>query len=116
MHRIVYYTTPRGDCPVKEFMDELPRKSAEKTAIFIQYLGEKGPLLHRPYTDHVRGSIRELRVQFAHNSVRVLFFFMVKNDIVLLHGFLKKDMALRESDIRMAEERMKDWIARHGGK
>lgn len=116
MHRIVYYMTARGDSPVEEFILDLPQKAAVKTATFIQYLAEKGPLLHRPYTDHVRGSIRELRVQFAHNAVRVLFFFMVKNDIVLLHGFLKKDMALREDDIRLAEQRMKDWIARHGGK
>jgi phage-related protein len=115
MHRVIYYTTARGDCPVKEFMEELPRKAAEKTAVFIQYLAEKGPMLHRPYTDHVRGSIRELRVQFARNAVRVLFFFMVKGDIVLVHGFLKKDMALRESDIRLAEERMKDWLLRQGG-
>ena len=114
MYEIIYYTTTRGEAPVRDFVESLDRKSYAKVGAFLEYLAEKGPNLHRPYSDHVRGSIRELRVKFAHNSIRVLYFFWHKDRIVLLHGFLKKDMALRVSDIQLAEGRMTDWTARHG--
>ena len=114
MYQILYYTNARGDSPVEELLDSLDRKAFKKVAAFIGYLAEQGPNLHRPYSDHVRGPLRELRVQFARNSVRVLYFFMDGRRIVLLHGFLKKDQSLRPMDIDLAENRMRDWISRFG--
>ena|SRR3989338_4162945 len=115
VYRILYYNNVRGDSPVEEFLETLDRKAFKKVATFIQYLAEQGPNLHRPYSDHIRGPLRELRIQFAGNSVRVLYFFMVGRTIILLHGFLKKDQALRPTDIELAENRMKDWISRFRG-
>jgi len=40
---------------------------------------------------------------------------MNKNDIVLVHSFLKKTNTLNEKDIRLAELRMMDWLNRYGG-
>ncbi|OGR83818.1 MAG: hypothetical protein A2902_04620 [Elusimicrobia bacterium RIFCSPLOWO2_01_FULL_64_13] len=111
---MVYYCNARGDSPVEEFLDTLDRKAFIKVAAFIQYLAEQGPNLHRPYSDHVRGFLRELRIGSGGNSVRVLYCFMTGSKIVLLHGFLKKDQALRASDIELAENRMRDWKSRIG--
>lgn len=116
MFNIVYYTTRRGDEPVKDFVLSLDKKTAIKVFAVIDLLSREGVNLHRPYADHIRGSIRELRIKFSHNAVRILHFFIHGNKIVLVHGFLKKEMALKEKDIQLAEERMKDWIARYGGK
>ena len=115
MYQIVYYRTVRGDYPVIEFMESLDDKAAAKVSSFIRLLREKGPQLRRPYADKVRGPICELRVQLAHRSIRALYFFMWGSDIVLVHSFLKKTEALLESDIRLAESRMVDWINREGG-
>ncbi|MBI2119402.1 MAG: type II toxin-antitoxin system RelE/ParE family toxin [Elusimicrobia bacterium] len=104
MYKIIYYSTKRGDVPVKEFILSLNEKPARKVAAFIEILSREGPNLHPPYADHVRGVIRELRIQFARNSVRIMYFFIHKDPIVLLHGFLKKDMALKENDIRLKKD------------
>jgi len=115
MYQIVYYRTLRGDCPVLEFIESLDEKAARKVEAFIELLGQKGPDLHRPYADKIRGPICELRVQFAHRSIRTLYFFMHGADIVLLHSFLKRTDAVEERDVRLAESRMLDWLNRNGG-
>jgi hypothetical protein len=106
----------RGDCPVLEFMETLDEKTETKFLAFVKLLGEKGPNLLRPYADTIRGPIRELRVQSGRRNVRVLYFFMHRDRIVLVHSFLKKSDAVEERDIRLAETRMVDWINRSGGK
>jgi hypothetical protein len=115
MYRIVYYQTARGDCPVLEFIDSLDQKAAIKVLAFIELLKEKGPNLLRPYADKVRGSIRELRVQMGRRNIRALYFFMRREDIVLVHSFLKKTDGIREQDLQLAESRMADWTERFGG-
>ena len=115
MYPIIYYDTSGGKVPVKDIMLSLDKKVFKKVNAVMLLLRERGANLHRPYSDHVRGKIRELRIQFAHNSVRILYFFVIENNIVLLHGFLKKDQKLKESDISLAETRMQDWIKRYGG-
>src|ERR1044071_547750 len=112
MYKILYYQTVRGTNPVDEFLLELDRKTRAKVIRYIDYLAEHGPTLVRPYADIVRGKIRELRVKFSHNNVRILYFFFVEHEIILVHGFLKKTQAIDPSEIETAERRMEDWIAR----
>lgn len=113
VNRIVYYSSVRGDVPIYEFLEELDKKDKAKVMAHISLLEQYGSELKRPYADHVRGKIRELRVQFSTNKYRILHFFHLGNQIVLVHAFLKKTQQLRECDIELAESRMADWIARH---
>ncbi|HET6267061.1 MAG TPA: type II toxin-antitoxin system RelE/ParE family toxin [Acidobacteriota bacterium] len=93
-------------------MESLDNKAQAKVATRIELLEEQGPNLVRPYADIVRGKIRELRIEYSSNEYRVLYFFFLKNEIILLHGFKKKTQELKKNDIEIAEERMKDWIDR----
>jgi hypothetical protein len=115
VYRIVYYRSARGDCPVLAFIESLDKKAATKVLAFVELLKEKGPNLLRPYADKVRGPIRELRVQLGRRNLRTLYFFMKRDDIVLVHSFLKKTNTVQESDIQLAESRMTDWINHNGG-
>jgi len=49
---------------------------------------------------------------------RILYFFQMHDQIVLVHGFSKKTRELKKQDIDLAEKRMKDWMRRFpaGGK
>ena len=118
MYSLVLYTTERGDSPLDEFLDRLDKKSRAKVAAHLSLLEEQGPNLKRPYADIVRGKIRELRIHFSSNQFRILYFFQVRDQVVLLHGFSKKTQQLKEKDIELAERRMEEWMQRHpsGGK
>ncbi len=118
MYNLILYTTERDDSPLDEFLDGLDKKSRAKVAAHLSLLEEQGPNLKRPYADIVRGKIRELRIHFRSNQLRILYFFQVRDQIVLLHAFSKKTQQLKEKDIELAERRMEEWIRRHqfGGK
>ena len=64
------------------------------------------------YADVVRGKIRELRIHYSSNQYRVLYFFHMRDQIVLVHAFSKKTQQLKEKDIDLSERRMEDWISR----
>ena len=109
---VIFYETAIGNSPVKEFLDTLDDKSCAKVMATINRLQQEGPELIRPFSDHVRGKVRELRIQFTSNQYRILYFFFLGNQIILVHGLKKKSQKLNESDIRLAENRMNDWIGR----
>lgn len=90
MYNLILYTTDRGDSPIDEFLDGLDKKSRAKVAAYLSLLEDEGPNLKRPYADVVRGKIRELRIHYSSNQYRVLYFFHVRDQIVLVHAFSKK--------------------------
>lgn len=112
MYNLILYTTDRGDSPIDEFLDGLDKKSRAKVAAYLSLLEDEGPNLKRPYADVVRGKIRELRIHYSSNQYRVLYFFHVRDQIVLVHAFSKKTQQLKEKDIDLSEKRMEDWISR----
>jgi len=112
LYNLIFYTTERGDSPVDDFLDRLDNKSRAKVAAHLSLLEEQGPNLKRPYADVVRGKIRELRIQQSSIQYRILFFFQVRDQIVLTHAFTKKTQQLKEKDIELAEKRMADWMQR----
>lgn len=113
MYNLVFYTTERGDSPIDHFLDGLGKKSRAKIAAHLSLLEEEGPNLKRPYADVVRGKIRELRIHYGSSHYRILYFFQVRDQIVLVHALSKKTQQLREKDIKLAERRMQDWMRRH---
>ena len=112
MYNVIFYTTERGDSPVDDFLDGLDKKSLAKVAAHLSLLEEQGPHLKRPYADVVRGKIRELRIHQSSNQYRILYFFQVRDQVVLTHAFSKKTQQLKEKDIELAERRMEDWLRR----
>jgi phage-related protein len=60
-------------------------------------LEEQGPNLKRPYADIVRGKIRELRIQYSSNQFRLLYFFQMFDQIVLVHALSKKNAAIEKA-------------------
>lgn len=112
MYNLVFYTTKRGGSPIDDFLDLLDKKARAKVAAHLSLLEEQGPNVKRPYADVVRGKIRELRIHHSSNQYRILYFFQMREQIVLVHAFSKKTQQLKEKDIELAEKRMKDWIKR----
>lgn len=113
MYNLILYTTERGDSPIDEFLDGLDSKSRAKVAAHLSLLEEYGPNLKRPYADIIRGKIRELRIHYSSNQYRILYFFQVRDQIVLVHAFAKKSQQLKEKDVELAERRMEEWTRRH---
>ena len=114
-YEVVYYRTPRGDSPPKEFVDRLEKRARAKVYKWLDLLSEEGPALPRPHADVVDGPIRELRVGFGRLEVRLLYFFHARSLIVVAHGFLKKTRGIPDEELRRAYRAYADWLIRYGG-
>ncbi len=112
MYEVVYYTNVRGGSPVEDFVNAMPEKQQRKVAAFLELLAREGPRLRRPYADHVKGELRELRMQFGRNEYRIFHFFVLKERVVLVHAFTKKTDKLPRREIETAEQRMRDFKQR----
>ena len=114
MYQAIFYWDERGRVPVRDLIESLPEKIRQKIAAWIELLEQEGPSLKRPYADKVQDKLYELRIRLGSDNIRILYFFFVKDKIILLHGFRKKEWEIKRSDLELAERRMHDFIERYG--
>ncbi len=113
-NRVVYYTTPNGKMPVKDFIDSLA--DTQKTKVFntFQLYQESGLIGLIPHTKHLTGTpLWEIRI-VGKDSVRILYVSRTKNSILALHGFIKKKQKTPTKEIKTALERLKKWKIVYG--
>lgn len=112
MYEIYFYEDEKGRCEVDELLDTLQPKLRAKVEKWMEKLQEEGPNLPRPYADVVSDKIRELRIQFASDSCRLMYFFKGKK-IIITHGFMKKTNRLPVNEIEHAKYLMNEFIKRN---
>ena len=112
MYLVHFYKTSRGKYPVRDFIQQLPEKSRAKIWRYVELLEKHGPNLLRPYADQVQDKIRELRIRVSEGNIRILYFFLGRN-VILLHALKKKTQELPEKEIEQAKQRMKDFLLRY---
>ena len=70
---------------------------------------EHGPNLGLPHTDAFGGGLCELRLKGAEGIARVFFCLIVKQQIVMLHSFIKKTQKTPDKELKLAKQRMKEF-------
>ena len=106
------YTDARGNAPVSDFLDGLPRQHQGRLARTIDLLEQFGPQLGFPYTKHLRGKLWELRIRAGRGAHRIVYFAHLGQRFILLHGFLEKTRKTQRKDLELAERRMVDFLER----
>lgn len=85
-----FYKDEKG-CPVKEWLDQIGKRSKAKGEVRIERLAELGHELRRPEADYLRDGIYELRWRLQSVNYRILYFFHDREAVVLTHGLTKED-------------------------
>ncbi len=94
-----FYDAETGRIPVREYLDSVSDKERAKVLKYIEFLRTHKGVLDEPYTKHIRGKVRELRVDFGGSRHRILFFTFVGKNIILLHAFHKRTVQTPEGEI-----------------
>ena len=102
MWNIIFYEKEDGSIPVQAFLDALPAKHHAKALRDIDILEKYGTSLTEPHVKHIKGKLWELRIKSASDISRIFYFVAVGNDIVLLHGFVKKTQKTPNREIETA--------------
>jgi phage-related protein len=105
--RATFFRTGAGGEPVRDWLLSLPKEERRQIGKDIAYVQYKWPI-GKPRVDHLRGGIWEVRTNLERRIARVLFA-VSGQEIVLLHGFIKKTQRTLTDDIKLAEKRWKEW-------
>jgi len=110
-YRVKFYKNSKnGKEPVLDYLKTLDGKNRTKILKFIDFLREHDGYLDEPYSKHITGKIRELRVDFSRQKHRVFYFTFIKKTIILLYAFLKKTNKTPKQEIKRATLNYQDVI------
>lgn len=90
MTKIYYYTTISDNNPVKKFIESLNKSQTAKVVRILKIIEQYGIKFSFPYTRKITGTqLWEIRI-LGQDNIRVIHAIIYRQDILLLHGFLKK--------------------------
>lgn len=94
---------------LNKISDKLATAISKKFLAYVElndiYIGNSLKVLN-PRIWGYKGTIYKLRVDCGKESARVLFVKTLDNDIVLLHGFIKKTRKTPKKDAKIAMENL----------
>lgn len=96
------------------FLQELSPSSKSKIINALDLLEEFGVRLKPPHSKKLIGTnLRELRI-LGSDNLRIFYVAVVSKTFLLLHGIQKKKQKTDRRDIKIAEERLKDYKKKIG--
>jgi phage-related protein len=113
MRKIIFYRLENGKSPVENFLESLTNKQVEKV-FFVLDLIENINIVPRKFFKKLEATddIWEVRVQYGNNIFRLFGFFDGNDLVVLNHAFIKKTQKVPIKEIKIAEQRKKDYFSR----
>ncbi|QQK74470.1 type II toxin-antitoxin system RelE/ParE family toxin [Salicibibacter cibarius] len=108
------YKTEDGDCPLLEWLHQLPPKKATKILEDIERFERFGPR-HKPgFSEKLTETIAYIRTKHGNDTFRIFWFQWYNRVAVLTHGYQKKQNKTDRREIRRAENYRKEWLQRFG--
>jgi len=105
---VVFYQTGAGNEPVRQWLKDLPpeeRKTIGTDILSVQYAWPVG----KPLVDNLGDGIWEIRSRLSNRIARTLFA-VIDEEIVLLHGFIKKQQRTPPDELALAKKRKKEYL------
>ncbi|MBI3881541.1 MAG: type II toxin-antitoxin system RelE/ParE family toxin [Verrucomicrobia bacterium] len=106
--KVVFFKTEAGNEPVRDWLKELPKEECKTIGadiLTVQYAWPVG----KPLVDHLGDGLWEVRSRLANRIARTLFA-VVDEEIVLLHGFIKKQQKTPANELDLAKKRKRLYL------
>ncbi len=105
--KVIYYISPSGNSPVKEFLDANLKAKLKALRIFSN-MEEYGLSSVIPHVKKLTGNrLWEIRI-LGEDSTRILYITRAEKQILLLHAFVKKTNKTPAREINTALMRLKE--------
>lgn len=111
---VIFYETESGQCPVREFLDNLKKANPDDFAVVMAGLAKlRNRQYHRPpLSKSIGGDLFELR-HVGKLNTRVFYFFAKGQRIIAVHGIRNKAAGIPERDRNVALKRKGEWMVRN---
>ena len=108
---VIFFRTETGNEPVREWLKTLPkeeRHAVGEDLLTVQYAWPVG----EPLVGYAGDGIWEVRSRLVGRLARTLFI-VVEEEIVVLHGFIKKQRRTPSHDLDLARKRKRQYLHYH---
>jgi phage-related protein len=105
---VVFYRSDTGNEPVREWLKGLPRNDKRQIGEDIKTV-QLGWPLGMPLIKKIDKDLWEVRTRLEEGIARVLFT-VHGNNMVLLHGFMKKSQKIPQNELKTAMTRLSDYM------
>ena len=103
--QVFFYRSSLGNEPVKVWIKSLGLEERKTIGEEIK-LVQLGWPIGMPLVRSLRGGLWEIRIRLVNRIARVVFV-VFEGNIVLLHGFIKKQQETPKADLQLAVKRLK---------
>jgi len=101
---VKFYCLASGKEPVLIWLKSLSKNDKKIIGFDIKTVEEGWPL-GMPLVEKLDKNFWEVRCDISDNCIARIFFTIVKHDMVLLHGIVKKTQKIPLKDLRLAKKR-----------
>ena len=106
--KVVFFKTETGNEPVREWLKALSKEDCKVIGtdiLTVQYAWPVG----KPLVGNLGDGLWEVRSRLSNRIARILFA-MVDQEIVLLHGFIKKQQKTPTDELDLARKRKRQYL------
>jgi phage-related protein len=103
----VFYQTPAGREPVRQWLKALDAEDRKVIGADIATV-EYGWPVGMPTCRPLAKGLWEARSNLKNNRIARVLFSIVRNQMVLLHGFIKKTQKTPPHDLKLARKRLEE--------
>ena len=105
--RAAFFRTPEDAEPVREWLRSMPKEDRRQIGMDIKTV-EYGWPIGMPICRSLGEGLWEVRTKLRDREARVIFFFDGA-DMILTHGFVKKERRTPLAVLRLARARKRQW-------
>jgi phage-related protein len=102
-----FYKNKVGNEPVRDWLLGLDKKDRVSIGADIQTT-EYGWPIGMPTCRPMGNGLHEVRTSLTNNRIARVLFIIYRNNLILLHGFIKKTEATSKADLDLAKTRKKE--------
>ena len=106
--RLIFFATDAGNEPVRDWLKELPepdRRVVGQDLMRVQWRWPVG----MPLCRNLGKGLWEVRSSLPNNRIARVIFCTQGNELVALHGFIKKTRKTPQGDLDLAAKRQKEF-------
>ena len=104
---VVFYKTPAGNEPVREWLISLEQEDKKTIGANIKTV-EYGWPIGMPVSKPLGNNLYEVRSHISSKRIARVIFIIMGNYMILLNGFIKKTQKTPINEINLALKRVKE--------
>ena len=104
-----FFVTSIGKEPVRDWLKEMSRDNRKEIGEDIKLVQFRWPL-GMPLVRKMEADLWEVRSKLSNSTIARTFFTVANNEMILLHGIIKKSEKTPKKDLDLARSRKKQWL------